>query len=82
MSKFQRSLDGDKSVTFQGYANKKIKTVLVMLNYINRQPDEVIRIDYDIIWIKHDGTLDQEKRHDEGLAAINLTFSEIDNNLP
>ena len=53
-----------------------------MLNCLNRQPDEVLRIDYDIILIKHYGTLDQAKRHEEGFAAINLFSPKIDSDLP
>ena len=83
LSKFQRFFDGDKGVTFPEYSDKKVKIALVMLNYTNRQPEEVLKIDYNIMWIKHDGTLDQEKRHDEALAAIiNSTFAESDNDLP
>ena len=82
LSKFHRFVDGDKSVTFPEYADKEIKTALVTLNYINRKPDEVLRIDYNIMWIKHDGTLDQSKRHEEGLAAINLFSPKINSDLP
>ncbi len=34
------------------------------------------------MWIKHDSKLDQAKRHQEGLAAINLFSPKIDSDLP
>ena len=81
-TKFRRFFDGDKSVAFSEYADKKIKVAWVILNYINRQPDEVLRVDYNIMWIKHDGTLDQAKKHEAELAALNLFPPKTDNNLP
>jgi hypothetical protein len=60
LTKYERLMRGDPGMQFKEYAGQMIRYVLLVLEYENRKPVDVLRVEYSYVKFNADGKLDQQ----------------------
>lgn len=76
-TKFHKLIDGEEGVSLMQYANKTIKYIEVVVEYENREPVEIYRLEPQYLTLDDKGMADQEELWKEGLSAVNLLTPDI-----
>lgn len=76
LAKYQRMFRRESKECLPNYANKRVRYVMVVLDYLDRKPVEILRIDYAFLKFDAKGRIDQSEKKKEARLAIE-SFSPI-----
>jgi hypothetical protein len=60
LAQYERLMRGDPGIRFKEYAGQMIRYVLMVLEYENRKPVDVLRAEYSFVKFNPDGKLDHK----------------------
>jgi hypothetical protein len=70
LAKYRRMLRHKSRDFLQDYANKRVRYVMVVLDLLDREPVEILRIDYAFLKFDSKGRVDQSEKKKEARMAM------------
>ncbi len=81
LTRYERLLGADPEVRFQEYAGKRVRYALAALEFVNRQPVEIVSIQYSILSFDPSGRIDAgelEKEMKLGFKMLTPLMADFD----
>ena len=70
LAKYQRMLRHKSRDCLPDYADKRVRYVMVVLDLLDREPVEILRIDYAFLKFDSKGRIDQSEKKNEARLAM------------
>jgi hypothetical protein len=70
LAKYRRMLGRESGECLPNYANKRVRYAMVVLDLVDREPVEILRIDYAFLKFDSSGRIDQSEKKKEGRLAM------------
>ncbi len=72
LKKYERLMERTPDISFPQYAGKRVRYAEVAIEFENRKPVEVLRMEYFIMHFDSKGRIDSTARDDERRLGVNL----------
>jgi hypothetical protein len=72
LKKYERLMERTPGISFPQYAGKRVRYAEVAIEFENRKPVEVLRMEYFIMHFDSKGRIDSTARDDERRLGVNL----------
>jgi len=70
LAKYQRMLRRELKECLPNYANRRVRYAMVVLDFLDRKPMEILHIDYAFLTFDAKGRIDQSEKKKEARLAI------------
>ncbi len=72
LARYDRLLERDPKERLPQYAGKRVRYALVVVDLTNREPVEILRIQYSYLFFDSEGRVDPTEREKEARLAFNI----------
>jgi len=72
LKKYERLMERTPDISFPQYAGKRVRYAEVAIEFENRKPVEILRMEYFIMHFDSKGRIDSTARDDERRLGVNL----------
>ena len=72
LKKYERLMERTPDISFPQYAGKRVRYAEVAIEFENRKPVEILRMEYFIMHFDSKGQIDSTARDDERRLGVNL----------
>jgi len=72
LARYERLLEGNPKERLPQYADKRVRYILLVVDLLNREPVEILRVQYSYLSFDSDGLIDPAKLREEVMLFIEI----------